>query len=165
MSIEFRFQTENFLRFKWVCPKSVRIPKTGTRRCICDKPCTDSSYGKCVYTYPDKDFRLYPGIPRDTEHWKHIYSNRITVERTINLLKDTFALADNKSYSVITLKADLFLSGIVQLIGVILADKLNKHHLFQTLSTRLCKRSHKIYESQPCPQSKSSIPRITPQFG
>lgn len=121
------------LRFKWVCPKSVRIPKTGTRRCTCDKPCTDSSYGKCVYTYPDKNFRLYPGIPRDTEHWKHIYSNRVTVERTINLLKDTFALADNKSYSVITLKADLFLSGIVQLIGVILADKLNKHHLFKSI--------------------------------
>ena len=113
--------------------QSVRIPKTGTRRCICDKPCTDSSYGKCVYTYPDKNFRLYPGIPRDTEHWKHIYSNRVTVERTINLLKDTFALADNKSYSVITLKADLFLSGIVQLIGVILADKLNKHHLFKSI--------------------------------
>ena len=55
------------------------------------------------------------------------------MERTINLLKDTFALADNKSYSVITLKADLFLSGIVQLIGVILAGKLNKHHLFKSI--------------------------------
>ena len=55
------------------------------------------------------------------------------MERTINLLKDTFALADNKSYSVITLKADLFLSGIVQLIGVILADKLNKRHLFKSI--------------------------------
>ena len=36
---------------------------------------------------------------------------------------------------------------------------------FLTLSTRLCKHSHKFYESQPCPQSKSSIPRITPQLG
>ena len=35
----------------------------------------------------------------------------------------------------------------------------------RTLSTRLCKRSHKIYESQPCPQSKSSLPRMTPQLG
>ena len=109
------------LRFKWVCPKSVPVSKTGSRVCTCDTPCTDSSYGKCVYTYPDKDFRLYPGIPRDTKHWDHIYKHRVTVERTINLLKDTFALADNKSYSVITLKADLFLSGIVQLTGVILA--------------------------------------------
>ena len=31
----------------------------------CDHPCTGySSYGKCVYTYPDKDFRLYPGVPQ-----------------------------------------------------------------------------------------------------
>ncbi len=114
------------LRFKWVCPKSVPVPKTASRVCTCDTPCTDSTYGKCVYTYPDKDFRLYPGVPRDTEHWDNIYKHRVTVERTINLLKDTFALADNRSYSIVTLKADLFLSGIVQLISVILADKLNK---------------------------------------
>ena len=121
------------LRFKWVCPRSVSIPKTGSRICTCDTPCTDSAYGKCVYTYPDKDFRLYPGVPRDTEHWNNIYKHRVTVERTINLLKDTFALAENRSYSIVTLKADLFLSGIVQLIGVILADKLNKPHLCKSI--------------------------------
>ena len=55
------------------------------------------------------------------------------MERTINLLKDTFALADNRSFSVVTLKADLFLSGIVQLIGVILADKLNKLRLYKSI--------------------------------
>ena len=44
-------------------------------------------------------------------------------------------------------------------------DKNYEDEETATLSTRLCKRSHKIYESQPCPQSKSSIPRMTPQFG
>ena len=43
------------------------------------------------------------------------------------------------------------------------ADKTLSTRLW-TLSTRLCKRSHKIYESQPCPHNKSSIPRMTPQF-
>ena len=121
------------LRFKWVCPESVQLPKTSSRTCVCDTPCTDSSYGKCVYTYPDKDFRLYPGIPRDTVHWDNIYKHRVTIERTINLLKDNFALADNRSYSIVTLKADLFLSGIVQLIGVILADKMNNLHLYKSV--------------------------------
>lgn len=121
------------LRFKWVCPKSVCVKGSSNRICTCDTPCTDSPYGKCVYTYPDKDFRLYPGIPRNTEHWDNIYKQRITIERTINLLKDTFALADNKSYNITTLKADLFLSGIVQLIGVILADKLNKPQYFKSV--------------------------------
>jgi len=50
------------LRFKWVCHKSVRA---GTKRvCSCEYPCTNSSYGKCVYTYPHKNLRLYPGIAR-----------------------------------------------------------------------------------------------------
>ena len=34
-----------------------------------------------------------------------------------------------------------------------------------TLSTQLCKHSERIYKSQPLPQSKSSLPRITLQFG
>lgn len=52
-------------RIKWVCPESVLMGNT--RRCICSTPCTDSAYGKCVYTYPDKDFRAFPGIPRNTD--------------------------------------------------------------------------------------------------
>ena len=38
------------------------IPKGTSRTCICENLCTDSKYGKCVYTYPDKDFRVCPGI-------------------------------------------------------------------------------------------------------
>ena len=113
-------------RFKWVCPKSLLIPKSSKRFCACENPCTHSSYGKCVYTYPDKNFRLYPGIPRDTLHWDNLYKHRVNVERTINLFKESCALADNKSFKSVSLKADIFLSGIIQLIGVILADKLHK---------------------------------------
>ena len=40
------------VRFKWVCPESKQ--KGNTRICTCENPCTDSSYGKCVYTYPEK---------------------------------------------------------------------------------------------------------------
>lgn len=121
------------LRFKWVCSKCVPVPKTGSRVCTCGTPCTDSTYGKCVYTYPDKTFRLYPCVVGNTEHWDRICKHRVPAERIINLLKDTFALADNRSFSVVTLKADLFLSDIVQLIGVILADKLNKHRLYKSI--------------------------------
>ena len=120
-------------RFKWICPKSVRVPKSMKRICVCETPCTDSSYGRCVYTYPNKNFRLYPGVPRDTEHWDNIYKHRVTVERTINLLKDSFALSENRSFRSVSLKADLYLSGIVQLIGVILADKLHKPQYFKSV--------------------------------
>ena len=119
------------MRFKWVCHKSVQV---GSKRiCSCDRPCTSSSYGKCVYTYPDKDFRLYPGIPRNTEHWNNLYKHRVTVERTINLLKDAFALDSRKSHRTVSVKADVYLAGIVQLVGVLLAHSLHKLKLFKSI--------------------------------
>jgi hypothetical protein len=121
-------------RFKWVCHKSER--KGSTRVCTCETPCTDSSYGRCVYTYPDKDLRLYPGIPRGTEHWDNLYRHRTLVERTIYLLKDPLGGACRKSFSQSTAKTDLFLAGITQLIGVVLAKAINK--------PRLCKSIRKL---------------------
>ena len=84
------------LRFKWVCHSSVQ--KGSKRICTCEHPCTESAYGKCVYTYPDKVFRFYPGVPRGTEHWDNLYRQRVTIERTINLLKDTFVLDARYSF-------------------------------------------------------------------
>jgi hypothetical protein len=46
------------LRFKWVCHKSKTIPGIPSRHCYCLNRCTDSFYGRCVYTYPDKDLRF-----------------------------------------------------------------------------------------------------------
>ena len=119
------------LRFKWVCPKSVQ--KGSARICVCEHPCTESSYGKCVYTYPDKNFRLYPGIPRETKHWNNLYRHRVVIERLINLMKDTFALDARKSHRTVTAKADVYLTGIVQLLGVILANALHKPELYKSV--------------------------------
>ena len=118
-------------RFKWVCPGSVQ--KGSSRVCCCDHPCTDSSYGKCVYTYPDKDFRLYPGLPRATDHWNNLYRHRVAIERTINIFKDSFVLDSGKSHRTVTVKADLFLAGITQLIGVLLADALHKPQFIKSV--------------------------------
>lgn len=112
------------LRLKWVCQKSVSI---GTKRiCTCETPCTDSTYGKCVYTYPNKQIRLYPGITRNTEHWDNLYKHRVLIERTINILKDSLGVNVLKTHNTKTVKADLYISGVVHLIGVLLADALNK---------------------------------------
>ena len=118
-------------RFKWVCHKSK--PCGTSRICTCETPCTESSYGKCTYTYPDKDFRLYPGIPRNTEHWERLYNVRVVIERTINLFKDTFGVASLKTQNETTIKTDLYLAGITQLIGVILAKELQKPKLYKSV--------------------------------
>jgi hypothetical protein len=111
------------LRLKWVCHKSA--PATKSKCCTCESPCTPAPYGKCVYTYPHKNLRLYPGIARDCEEFSAIYNKRASIERSINSLKDTLGIANRKTSNVLTTKADLFLAGIVQLLCVLLANKLH----------------------------------------
>jgi hypothetical protein len=121
------------LRFKWVCHKSVTIHGSSKRILHCDTPCTDSTYGRCVYTYPAKDFRLYPGIPRGTEHWDNLYRHRVLIERSIFLLKEPLGGTPPNSFSMRTAKADLLFAGITQLIGVVMAQAINKPHLFKSV--------------------------------
>jgi len=115
------------LRLKYICPKTriIQTEKGTTRRCICETPCSTSKYGQCVYVYPEKNLRLYPGLSRDSEDFAKIYNRRTAVERSINSLKDTLGIANRKTSNVLTTKADLFLAGIVQLLCVLLADKLH----------------------------------------
>ena len=119
------------MRYKWVCHKSVQTGNT--RRCTCETPCTNSSYGKCTYTYPDKNFRNTPGIPRNTEHWKNLYRHRTLAERTINLFKNAFGLDNLKTLHPKTIRFDLFLAGCIQLIGVILAKAIHKEKLYKSI--------------------------------
>ena len=111
-------------RLKWVCPQSV--PVGTSRKCTCTHPCSQSTYGRTVYTYPQKNRRLYPGIARGCDEWVTIYKNRTSIERCIQSLKGSFCLDGRKTYNVLTTKADLLLAAIVQLIGVVLADAVNQ---------------------------------------
>ena len=115
------------LRLKYVCPKTraVQTEKGATRRCFCQKPCSDSKYGKSTYIYPYNNLRLYPGLARDSDEFAKIYAKRSAVERSINTLKDTLGVRGRKTSNTITTKADLFLAGIVQLICVILAHNIH----------------------------------------
>ena len=121
-------------RFKWACHKSFKLTSySSIRVCICKNPCTSSTFGRCVYTYPNKNLRLYPGIPRGTEHWDNLYRHRTLIERTINILKDDFGVAHRRAYSLLTAKADLFLAGITQLLGLIFAHAINQPKFFKSV--------------------------------
>jgi hypothetical protein len=103
------------------------------RKCTCDSPCTDSKCGRMVYIYPEKDLRAYPGTLRGTAEWDSTYKIRTTVERSINHFKDCFGLAGRKTQNERTLHADLILSGITQLISVVLADKIHQHQFIRSI--------------------------------
>jgi len=120
------------VRFKFVCPKSKKVysqPNSTTWRSECANPCTSAIYARCVYVYPNKNHRLYPGLLRGSDEFAKIYNHRVSVERSIGAFKQTLGIAGRKTRNTATTKADLFLVGIVQLLCVLLADKLHNQSL------------------------------------
>ncbi len=115
--------------FKFVCPKMswCKCEDGKYRRvCHCEDPCTDSSCGRMVYVYPEKNLRLYPGALRGTAAWDETYKIRTVVERSINHFKDSFGISGRKTQNAKTLHADLLLAGITQLLTVFLANCIHK---------------------------------------
>ena len=127
------------VRYKFSCPKIkwVKNPRTGKyqRQCQCENPCTDSPCGRMVYTYPEKELRTYPGTLRGTPEWEATYKIRTTVERSIHHIKEPFGLAGRKTQNKKTLHADLVLSGITQLVTVLLADKMHQHQYIRSVKS------------------------------
>ena len=117
--------------FKFVCPKmkwETDAEGKSKRVCYCENPCTDSSCGRMIYLYPEKDLRRCPGVIRGTNEWESTYKIRTSVERSINHIKDSFCLGDRKTQNAQTLHA-----GITQLITVVVADRLQKPEYFRSL--------------------------------
>ena len=86
-----------------------------------------------VYIYPEKDLRAYPGTIRGNEEWDNTDKSRTVVERDINHIKDNLCLAGRRTQIEKTLHADLILSGITQLITVVLAPKIKHHEYIRSL--------------------------------
>ncbi len=117
------------IRLKFICPKALRFGTT--YRCRCEHPCSPSIYGRTVYVYPDANNRLYPGILRDTPEWAALYAKRVAVERSIGSFKAVLGLERRRTFNTSTTKADLLLVGIVQLLCVVLADRLHDRKLLR----------------------------------
>ena len=127
----------NISSLKFVCPRMKWVYDKNTKRshreCHCENPCTSSPCGRMVYIYPEKNLRAYPGVIRGTEDWNKTYKIRTIVERNIQHTKMNFCLAGRHTQNETTLHADLILSGITQLITVLLADKIHHHEYIRSL--------------------------------
>lgn len=124
---------------KFVCPKMKweynKEDKSKRRVCYCDNPCTTSSCGRMIYVYPEKNLRAYPGVERGSTEWNETYKIRVNVEKSINHFKDSFCVANRKTTNEKTLHADLLLSGISQLLTVVVADKINQRQHIRSLKS------------------------------
>ena len=122
---------------KFVCPKMKWEYNKNTgkskRVCHCENPCTESSCGRMIYIYPEKNLRAYPGTVRGTEEWDSTYKIRANVEKSINHFKDSFRVAGRRTQNEKTLHADLLLAGIAQLVTVMAADKIHQHQYIRSL--------------------------------
>ena len=110
-------------RIKWCCPK-VRM-KNGQWICECEHPCSTAKKGRTTYTYENMDFRMFPGIQRNTPEWDALYKIRTSIERAINHFKINMCIAGKHTRNHATTKADVFLAGIASQLTVIVAFRMN----------------------------------------
>lgn len=119
-------------RLKYVCPKSIRVKRNW--QCQCKTPCRDTNSTVTVYKYPDKDFRLYPGVQRNSEEWDKTYKIRTTIERELASIKKDPSIESPRTTNTTTMRSDLYLCAITKQITVILAYALNKPAYLRSLN-------------------------------
>jgi glycosyltransferase involved in cell wall biosynthesis len=120
-------------RFKWRCPQAKYIK--GKWITTCDNPCNGKPCGRVTFTSPSMDKRMYPGEIRGSDEWISDYKIRVVVEKNIQYLKEPMACGSLKTRDNLTIKADLYLAGITQLLTLILADKIHEHKYIRSLKS------------------------------
>jgi len=79
-------------RIKWRCPRFCGKAKGRTEHCLC----SDSSYGRVVYTKPEWDLRLFCNIPRGSDAWKNTMKERSAAERVNNRILNDYSVGNSK---------------------------------------------------------------------
>lgn len=81
------------LRIKWRCPLAAAKKTPDLTTCpYFGHDCSDSSYGRVIYTYPKENYRLHTLIPRDSALWKCHQDARSCAERSVKRKKYDFNL-------------------------------------------------------------------------
>ena len=79
------------MRLKWRCPLAVQqLPLTDCPHFAHD--CSDSTYGRTIYTYPKANYRLFTRLPRGSLLWELHADRRSCAERSVKRKKLDFGL-------------------------------------------------------------------------
>ena len=83
------------LRLKWRCPLAAAKKTPDVTTCPhFAKNCSDSAYGRVLYTYPKENYRLHTLIPRDSDLWVLHKDARSCAERSVKRKKNDFHLLE-----------------------------------------------------------------------
>lgn len=74
-------------RHKWRCPRTRKSWSTS-----CDSPCSNSAYGRVIYTREQDNLRFFTRIPRGSALFKEHYRRRTSSERCFKRLKEDYLL-------------------------------------------------------------------------
>jgi hypothetical protein len=86
------------LRIKWRCPLAASKKTPPLSSCAhFANGCSDSPYGRVVYTYPEENYRLHTLIPRDSDLWQSHKDARSCAERSVKRKKYDFALLQTRT--------------------------------------------------------------------
>ena len=86
------------LRIKWRCPlaASPRTPEVTTCPFF-GNSCSGSPYGRVIYTYPKRNYRLHTRIPRESDLWQRHTNARSCAERSVKRKKYDFHLLQTRT--------------------------------------------------------------------
>jgi hypothetical protein len=93
MMVQWGFCGKDRCRIKWRCP--FVLGKCDISKACLD--CSDSLYGRVVYTKPDWDLRLFTKIPRGSDRFKVKMRERTAAERVNNRILNHYGLEASKT--------------------------------------------------------------------
>ncbi len=109
-------------RIKYICPKVTKttINSKTTYILNCDNPCSPSKCGRTKNLTIHHNYRFNSSIPRDSLKWQSLYRLRTICERSIAQIKGFIQIKTSKVRNTVSLKSDILLACISQLIAFIL---------------------------------------------
>ncbi len=116
-------------RIKYICPKVKKTTVKGKAAYIlsCDNPCTKSKCGRIKQVTIHNNYRFNTSMPRDSLKWQKLYRIRTICERSISQLKNFIQIKSSKVRNTVSLKSDIILACISQLIAFILMYKTKNY--------------------------------------
>lgn len=116
-------------RIKYICPKTLKIcsNSTTTYSLNCENPCTPSKMGRVKQITVHHNYRFNTSMPRDSLKWLMLYKLRTICERSICQIKNFIQIKSSRVRNTVSLKSDILLARISQLIAFILIFKTKNY--------------------------------------